>query len=42
VEKKTEVGLVCGLDIAGCVLVECEEGQELVYFVDWILLAVYC
>jgi hypothetical protein len=33
-------GLDCGLGIAGCVLVEWEEGQSLVYFVDLILLAV--
>jgi hypothetical protein len=37
----TEVGLFCGLDIPGCVLVDWEEGQILVYFVNWILLSVY-
>jgi hypothetical protein len=35
------VGLVCGLDIAGCVMVEWEKRQGLVNFLDWILLAVY-
>jgi hypothetical protein len=34
VGRGTEVGLVCALDIAGCVVVECEELQVLVYFVD--------
>jgi hypothetical protein len=35
------VGLACGLDIAGCVIVQWEEGIVLVYFVDLILLAVF-
>jgi hypothetical protein len=40
VGRGTGVGLVCGLDIAGSVLVEWVKRQGLVYFVDWILLAV--
>jgi hypothetical protein len=34
-------GLICGLDIPGCVCVEWEEGQLLVYIVNCILLSVY-
>jgi hypothetical protein len=33
--------LICYLDIAGCVDIDWEEGHDLVYFLDWILLAVY-
>jgi hypothetical protein len=40
VGKGTVVGLVCGLDIARCVMLEWEEFQCLASFGYWIMLAV--
>jgi hypothetical protein len=36
----TDIGIVCGLNIAGCVVVDWRGRQALVQFVDCILLAV--
>jgi hypothetical protein len=38
--RGTGVGLFCELDIAGCVVLDWEEGHGLVLFVNWIMLSV--
>jgi hypothetical protein len=40
VGSETGVGLICALDNASCVVLVWEEGKG--FFVDWILLALYC